>query len=107
MPRSNETYKLGSELGCLYLSGAVCLYDIRGYSAQRITSIADEEMEQLTAWYYEGRCPICGTDIADGEIICNECYQQASQHPARADQIHIREQRMFQRGRQASRQEAQ
>ena len=84
---SVECYRLSDDLGVVGDGGDVTLFDIRAYTADFITALGWEEMRKLIEWYTDGICPVCGEDINFGEVVCDDCYDQASRFGPRADEL--------------------
>jgi hypothetical protein len=86
-------HRLSDETGVRENARGITLEDTTGYSPRRITSLTDGEVGGLIEWYYDGRCPVCGTEINVGEVICDSCFENASRFPARADALAAQEAR--------------
>lgn len=49
-------------------------------SGRREINLDDEEMKALFQWYFDGRCPVCGVDINEGEVVCDDCFKRAERY---------------------------
>lgn len=77
----NGIHRLSDELGTTYNSDndSVRLYDnIEAYSPRRITMLTSEEMGELITFYLDGCCPVCFSEMPDGDIICDSCFSDAA-----------------------------
>ena len=55
--------------------------DRRNFRFEPIT-LDDDEMWALIEWFTDGVCPVCGTNINVGEIVCDSCFQEAFRYNA-------------------------
>lgn len=69
--------KLSDNIGAEFDGGNVTLYDTSTYSAKRLVIITAEEMTVLLPLYTDGCCPVCLEEIAEYDIICGECLENA------------------------------
>ena len=77
MPRKENLYKLSNSMGAEFDGGNIVLYDTRAYSAKRITVLTSEEMRALLTLYTDGCCPVCLKEIPEGDIVCDDCLEDA------------------------------
>lgn len=87
MPNSATLHRLSRTQGVENDGGNVTIYDIRAYTAERETTLDQDEIWNLMNWYLDGCCPVCGDEINVGEVICDACYENASRYPPRADEL--------------------
>jgi hypothetical protein len=72
--------KLSDELGAAFDADycAVTLYDTRGESPIRREHLDRDEMLALFNLYSDGRCPVCLKEIPLNDVICDDCFRDAS-----------------------------
>lgn len=46
-------------------------------------ALDDDAMWELIKWFTDGKCPLCGNDINQGETICDGCFDQAEHYRER------------------------
>ena len=70
-------HHLSDDMGVEFHGDNVVLYDIRAYSPRRLVVITPEEIAALLSLCADGCCPVCLEEIAQGDIICNDCLEDA------------------------------
>jgi predicted amidophosphoribosyltransferase len=53
------------------------LYDTRAYSPRRLAVLSSAQMYELVAYWLNGLCPVCFTEIPKGDTICDDCLKKA------------------------------
>ena len=69
--------QLSNDTGVELDGGEIVLHDTRAYSTRRILVLTDEEVRRLVIFYTDGCCPVCFEEIADGDVVCDECLHEA------------------------------
>jgi hypothetical protein len=74
---NKDLHKLSNRMGAELDGGNVILYDIQAHPAKRLAAITAGEMSDLRVFYDAGLCPVCLEEIAECDIICDECLENA------------------------------
>ena len=76
-PDAPALHKLSDSMSAEFDGGNITLYNTCAYNARRIVIITSEEMRELLTLYIDGCCPVCLEKIPQGDIVCNDCLEDA------------------------------
>lgn len=77
--RNTKIHDLGFDTGATFKASedALILYDTRGYSPRRLVVLTTDQMNALVAYWQDGLCPVCYTEIQGRDTICDDCLKTA------------------------------
>jgi len=50
-----------------------CTHDLRG----DIAVLSSDQIYALVTYWTDGLCPVCFTEIPDGDVVCDDCCERA------------------------------
>lgn len=76
---TTKIHDLGFDTGVTYKASedALVLYDMRAYTPRRLVVLSSDQMLELVAYWLDGLCPICFTEIRSRDTICDDCLMRA------------------------------
>lgn len=74
-----KPYYIDDGLGAIVTeAGGIALYDTRAYTPSHRETLSIGAMTRLVDLFFDGLCPVCSIEIPQGDVVCDGCYQAAS-----------------------------
>ena len=71
----SDWHNIGSALVCMTPDDQVVLW-----AGVNLITLSQSDLNELINWATDGECQVCRTPVNVGELICDECYEQAKSY---------------------------